>query len=66
MDGASRQMGAGLGLQLKALPGEVIEQVIRLNFFASNNEAIITRLDLEIFVSSEKNCIRSDSQLVVE
>ena len=66
MDGASRQMGAGLGLQLKALPGEVIEQVISLNFFASNNEAIITGLDLEIFVSSEKNCIRSDSQLVVE
>ena len=65
MDGASRQTGAGLGLQLKALPGEVIEQAICLNFYASNNKVIIAGLDLAIFVSSEKIYIRSDSQLVV-
>ena len=69
VDGASRQAGAGLGLQLKALTGEVIEQAIRLNFSASNNEAeyeaIIVGLDLAIFVSSKKICIRRDSQLVV-
>ena len=69
MDGASRQTGASLGLQLKAPIGEVIEQVIRLNFFASNNEAeyeaIIARLDLAISVSLENICIQSNSQLVV-
>ena len=51
-------MGAGLGLQLKAPTGEVIEQAIRLNFSASNNEAeyetIIAELNLSISVSSEK------------
>ena len=55
MVGASRKTGAVLGLQLKALTGEVIEQVLRLNFFACNNEveyeAIIAGLDLAIFVS---------------
>ena len=51
MDGASRQTGVGLGLQLKAPTGEVIEQAIRLDFSTSNNEAeyeaIIVGLDLE-------------------
>ena len=58
MDGASRQTGAGLGLQLKAPTGEVIEQAICLNFPSSNNEAgyeaIIVGLDLTISVSSKK------------
>ena len=52
MDGASRQTRAGLGLQLKASTGEVVEQAIRLDFPASNNkveyEAIIAGLDLTI------------------
>ena len=69
VDGASRQTGASLGLQLKAPTGEVIEQAIRLSFHASKNkveyEAIIVGLDLAIFVSSEKIVIRNDSQLVV-
>ena len=69
MDGASRQMGAGLGLQLEAITGEVIEQTIRLDFPASNNEAeyeaIISRLNLVISVSLEKIIIRRKSQLVV-
>ena len=69
MDGASRQMGAGLGLQLKAPTGEVIEQAIRLSFHASKNEveyeAIIAGLDLAISMSLEKIVIRNDSQLVV-
>ena len=69
MDGTSRQTRAGLGLQLKALTGEIIEQAIRLDFPASNNEAeyeaIIARIDLVISVSSEKIIIRSDSHLVV-
>ena len=69
MDGTSRQTGAGLGLQLEAPTGEVIEHAIRLDFLASNNEfkyeAIIAGLDLAISVSSEKIIIRSDFQLVV-
>ena len=69
VDGASPQIGVGLGLQLKAQIGEVIEQAIHLDFPTPNNEAryeaIIAWLDLAIFVSSEKIIIRSDSQLVV-
>ena len=69
MDGASRQTGAGLGLQLKAPTREIIEQAIRLDFLASNNkaeyEAIIPGIDLTISISSEKIIIRNDSQLVV-
>ena len=38
MDGTSLHMGAELGLQLKAPTGEVVEQAIRLDFPASNNE----------------------------
>ena len=69
VDGTSRRMEAGLGLQLRAPTEEVIKQAIRFNFLASNNEAeyeaIIAGLDLTIFVSSKKIIIRSDSQLVV-
>ena len=69
MDGGSRQTGVGLGLQLKAPTGEIIELTIRLDFPGFYNEikyeAIIARIDLAIFVSSEKIIIRSDSQLVV-
>ena len=58
VDGASRQTGARVRLQLKAPTGKRIEQVIRLDFPASNNEtkyeAILTRIDLVAFVSSEK------------
>ena len=38
VDGASRHMKAGVGLQLKALTGVRVEQAIRLDFPASNNE----------------------------
>ena len=69
VDGASRQKGAGVGLQLKALTRERVVQAIRLEFPASNNEteyeAILAGIDLAQSVSSEKLLIRSDSQLVV-
>ena len=69
MDDASRKMGAGVGLQLKAPTGERIEQAIRLDFLASNNEAeyeaILASIDLAISVSSKEIIIQSDSQLVV-
>ena len=69
MDDVSRQMRAGVGLQLKAPTGERIEQAIRLDFPTSNSEAeyeaILVGIDLAIFVSLEKIIIQSDAQLVV-
>ena len=69
MDRASFQMGAGVGLQLKAPTEERVEQAIRLDFPVSNNEtryeAILTEIDLAKSVSSKKLLIRNDSQLVV-
>ena len=58
VDDAFHQMGAGVGLKLKAPTGERIEQAIRLDFPASNNEteyeAILDGVDLAKFVSSKK------------
>ena len=69
VDEASRQTGAGIGLQLKSPTGEKVEQVIRLGFSASNNEleyeAILARIELTATVLANKLLIRSDSQLVV-
>ena len=63
------QIGAGVGLQLKNLIGERVEQAIRLDFPGSNNkteyEAILASSDLAHSVKSEKLLIRSNSQLVV-
>ena len=69
VDGASRQTGAGVRLQLKASTGERVEQAIQLDFPTSNNEteykAILAGIDLVQSVSSERLLICSDSQLVV-
>ena len=55
MDDASRQTGAGVGLQLRAPTGERIEQAIWLGFPSSNNEteygAILAEVDLPKSVS---------------
>ena len=69
MEDASLHTGAGISLQLKAPTGEIVEQAIRLDFLASNNEtkyeAILAGIDLAQSVSSENLLIRNDSQLVV-
>ena len=69
VDNTSRHIGAGVGLQLKAITREMVEQAIRLNFPVSNNEtkyeAILAEVDLAQSVSSEKLLIRIDPQLVV-
>ena len=69
VDNASCQTGVRVDLELRAPTGERIEQAIRLDFPASNNEieyeAILARVDLAKSVSLEKLIIRSDSQLVV-
>ena len=69
VDGASRQTGAGIGMQLKSPTGERIEQAIRLGFNASNNEseyeALLSGIELAAAVSVDKLLVQSDSQLVV-
>ena len=69
VDGASRQIEASIGLQLKSPTGEKIEQVVRLGLNASNNEseyeAILAGIELAAAVSADKLLIQSDSQLVV-
>ena len=69
VDGASKQLGVNIGLQLTSPSGERIEQAVRLGFSASNNEseyeAIIVGLDLTLAVGANSLLIRSDSQLVV-
>ena len=69
VDGASRQTGAGIGLQVKTPTRERIEQAIRLGFNASNNEseyeALLSRIELAVVVYADKLLIQSDSQLVV-
>ena len=63
VDGASRQTGASIGLQLKSSVGERIEQAIHLGFSASNNEseyeAILAEIELAITVSTDRLLIRS-------
>ena len=69
VDGASRQSGAGIGLQLTSPTKERIEQAVRLGFSASNNEseyeAMIAGLELALAMGANSLLIRSDSQLVV-
>ena len=69
VDRASRQTGAGIGLQLKPLSGDKIEQAILLGFSTSNNEskyeAILAGIELTAVISTDKLIIRSDFQLVV-
>ena len=58
IDRASRQSGAGIGLQLRTPSGDKIEQSIRLGFNASNNEseyeAILVGLELATAVSCQQ------------
>ena len=65
IDRASRQSGAGIGLHLRTLSGDKIEQLIRIGFSAFNNEseyeAILVGLELAAAVSAERLLIRSDS-----
>ena len=69
VDGASRQSGAGIGIQLTSPTKEKIEQAVRLGFDASNNEseyeALIVGVELTLAMGAGNLLIRSDSQLVV-
>ena len=65
VDRASRQTGAGIGLQLKSSIGQKIKQAIHLSFSASNNEseyeAILAGIELAATVLADKLWIQSDS-----
>ena len=69
VDGASKQTGAGIGLQLTSPTGERIEQAVRLGFSATNNEskyeAMIAGLELGLAMGADNLSVQSDSQLVV-
>ena len=69
VDGASKQPGVGIGLQLTSPTREKIEHVVRLGFSASNNEskneAMTAGLELALAVGADNLLIQSDSQLVV-
>ena len=62
--------GSGVGLVLQSPTMELIEQVIRLSFSTSNNEAeyeaMLAGLDLALMLAATKLEIRSDSQLIIE
>ena len=57
MDGASRQLGADIGMQLTSPIGERIEQVVRLGFSTTNNEleyeATIAGLELALAMGAD-------------
>ena len=69
VDGASRQTGAGIGLQLTSPTGERIEQAVRLGFSATNNEseyeAMIAGLELSLAIGADNLSVQSHSKLVV-
>ena len=58
-----------MGLLLQSLIGEQLEQAIRFEFSASNNEveyeAIMSGLNLVLALAASKLIIYSDSQLIV-
>ena len=64
VNGASRQTGADIGLELKSPTGERIEKAIRLGFNTSNNESeyevILAGIELVVTVSADRLLIRSD------
>ena len=57
--------GSKVGLILQSPIGELMEQVIHLNFSASNNEAeyeaVLVGLDLALILAASKLEIKSDS-----
>ena len=69
VDKASKQTGAGIGLQLTSLTGESIEQAVWLGFSATNKEleyeAMIAGLELALAMGTDSLSIQSNAQLVV-
>ncbi|XP_062089003.1 uncharacterized protein LOC133795566 [Humulus lupulus] len=69
-DGASNSQGAGIGVVLEAPSGLKIEEAIRLEQSATNNEAeyeaLIYGLELAREMGIQRLNVRGDSQLMIE
>ncbi|XP_062075770.1 uncharacterized protein LOC133779888 [Humulus lupulus] len=69
-DGASNSQGANIGVILEAPSGLKIEEAIRLEQFATNNEAeyeaLIYGLELARDIGIKRLSVRGDSQLMIE
>uniref|UniRef100_A0A2N9H645 Uncharacterized protein n=1 Tax=Fagus sylvatica TaxID=28930 RepID=A0A2N9H645_FAGSY len=69
VDGASNAMGSGAGVVLISPEGLIIEQAVRLNFWASNNEAeyeaFLIGLKCARRLGADRLRVFCDSQLVV-
>ena len=69
VDGASRQSGVDIDLQLTSPIGERIEQAVWLGFSATNKkseyEAMVAGLELALAMGADNLLVQSDSQLVV-
>ncbi|XP_074277410.1 uncharacterized protein LOC141601048 [Silene latifolia] len=69
VDGASNTRGAGVGLVLKSLRGDLIVQAVRCEFKATNNEveyeALILGLKLALDLKVRHLKVCSDSKLIV-
>ena len=69
VDGASRQTGASIGLQLTSPTGERIEHAVWLGFSTTNKEseyeAMIVGLELAPAMGTNNLSVQSDLQLVV-
>jgi ribonuclease HI len=69
VDGAANSRGFGLGIVLISPNGELLEQAVRLNFGASNNEAeyeaLLHGLRTARRLGADPLAIHCDSQLIV-
>jgi ribonuclease HI len=69
VDGSSNKRGSGAGIILQGPDGIQVEQSLRFNFKASNNqaeyEALIAGMTLAVEMEALQLLIRSDSQLAV-
>ncbi|XP_075499932.1 uncharacterized protein LOC142538504 [Primulina tabacum] len=66
VDGSSSKEGSGVGVVLISPAGEEVKLAVRLNFRASNNEAVLARLRAVRNVGATQILIFSDSQLVAQ
>ncbi|XP_057418560.1 uncharacterized protein LOC130712759 [Lotus japonicus] len=70
VDGSSNESGSGAGVSIESLDKMLIEQSLKFEFRASNNqaeyEALIAGLRLAIELGVQRLYIKGDSQLVVK
>ena len=69
VDGSSNAKGSGAGIIIESSTGIIVEQCLKFEFKASNNqaeyEALIAGLKLAIDVSVKNLTVQSESQLLV-